>query len=40
MPVYENQPCIVCGDLFKPEDYMVSCPECVTPYHRACWKHD
>ena len=38
MPVYENQPCIVCGELFKPEDDVVSCPECGTPYHRTCWK--
>lgn len=35
---YENQPCIVCGELFKAEDDIVTCPECGTPYHRACWK--
>lgn len=37
MPSYENQPCIVCGERFKAADDIVTCPECGTPYHRACW---
>lgn len=37
MPSYENTPCIVCGELFRQNDDIVTCPECGTPYHRACW---
>ena len=38
MQEYLNQPCIVCGETFGEQDDIVTCPECGTPYHRACWK--
>lgn len=37
MQEYLNQPCIVCGTEFTEQDDIVTCPECGTPYHRACW---
>ena len=38
MDEYIGQPCIVCDAAFTAEDDIVVCPECGTPYHRACWK--
>ena len=38
MEEYIGQPCLHCGKAFTAEDDIVSCPECGTPYHRACWK--
>lgn len=38
MQEYLNQPCIVCGKDFSEGDDIVTCPECGTPYHRACWQ--
>ncbi len=35
---YEGQPCIKCGKPFTADDDIVVCPECGTPYHRACYK--
>lgn len=35
---YQGEPCIMCGRTFTEEDDIVVCPECGTPYHRACWK--
>ena len=40
MQEYQKQPCIVCGKPFTAEDDIVSCPECGTPYHRACWQQE
>ena len=40
MQEYLNQPCIVCGEIFSEQDDVVTCPECGTPYHRACWKQN
>lgn len=37
MQEYQGQPCPVCGEVFAEKDDIVSCPECGTPYHRACW---
>lgn len=28
----------MCGKTFAEDDDIVVCPECGTPYHRACWK--
>jgi hypothetical protein len=30
--------CIICGNAFVKDDDIVVCPECGTPYHRACYK--
>jgi ribosomal protein L37E len=30
--------CIVCNNAFTADDDIVVCPECGTPYHRACYK--
>ncbi len=38
MQEYQGQPCLVCGQVFTDTDDIVTCPECGTPYHRACWK--
>ena len=35
---YEGQPCMICGRVFGENDDIVTCPECGTPYHRACYK--
>ncbi len=35
---YQGQPCIICGKPFAGEDDIVTCPECGTPYHRACYR--
>ena len=34
---YIGEKCIVCGEAFTDDDDMVVCPDCGTPYHRACW---
>ena len=39
MADYTGQSCFVCQKPFEPEDDVVVCPECGTPYHRACWQH-
>ena len=38
MQEYQGQPCLICGQAFTETDDIVTCPECGTPYHRACWK--
>ncbi|HAG12279.1 MAG TPA: hypothetical protein DCG49_00270 [Ruminococcus sp.] len=38
MQEYQGQPCPVCGEAFAEQDDIVTCPDCGTPYHRACWK--
>lgn len=38
MQEYIGQPCIICGENFSEQDDIVTCPDCGTPYHRACWK--
>ena len=30
--------CIICQNRFTEDDDIVVCPECGTPYHRACWE--
>ncbi len=40
MQEYQKQPCIVCGELFNKDADIVTCPECGTPYHRACWQKE
>ncbi len=35
---YTGISCAACGKPFTAEDDVVVCPECGTPYHRACYK--
>ena len=35
---YAGQPCMHCGVPFTEQDDIVTCPDCGTPYHRACYK--
>ncbi|MBR1725011.1 MAG: hypothetical protein IJ723_08375, partial [Ruminococcus sp.] len=35
---YIGEKCIVCGEAFAEHDDIVVCPDCGTPYHRACWQ--
>lgn len=37
MADYRNCICIACRNEFEPDDDIVVCPECGTPYHRDCW---
>lgn len=34
---YKGEKCPICGREFIDGDDIVVCPECGTPYHRACW---
>lgn len=36
--LHVGEPCFACGKLFVESDDIVVCPECGTPYHRACWE--
>lgn len=38
MSLYDNQKCPVCGIPFKEGDDIVTCPDCGTPHHRACYE--
>ncbi len=38
MALYENNSCPVCGKQFQPGDDIVTCPDCGTPHHRACYR--
>lgn len=38
MKIHIGEKCIVCGKTFTETDDVVVCPECGTPYHRACWQ--
>ena len=35
---YTGSQCIICQNAFKDDDDIVVCPDCGTPYHRACWQ--
>ena len=35
---YTGIPCAACKKPFEDGDDIVVCPECGTPYHRACYK--
>lgn len=35
---FTGEKCICCGEEFHEGDDIVVCPECGTPYHRACWE--
>ena len=35
---YQGSPCHYCNINFEENDDIVVCPECGTPYHRACYK--
>lgn len=37
MSNYTGSTCPVCHKPFTPTDDIVVCPDCGTPYHRACW---
>ena len=37
---YAGTKCIVCDEKFKDGDDVVVCPQCGTPYHRACYKKE
>ncbi len=37
MPKYTGSQCMVCQNLFRPDDDIVVCPDCGTPYHRSCY---
>ncbi|MDR0974766.1 MAG: zinc-ribbon domain-containing protein [Ruminococcus sp.] len=38
MDEFKGSKCIVCGNVFTDNDDIVVCPDCGTPYHRACYK--
>ncbi len=38
MSGYVGTRCMVCSEKFTSEDDVVICPECGTPYHRACYE--
>ncbi len=38
MAGYIGTRCMVCNEKFTSEDDVVICPECGTPYHRACYE--
>ena len=38
MPKYYGCPCEGCGKPLTLQDDIVVCPDCGTPYHRACWQ--
>lgn len=40
MAVYTGVKCISCGNAFKEGDDIVVCPDCGTPYHRACYQKE
>ena len=40
MSNYTGSTCPVCHKPFTPTDDIVVCPDCGTPYHRACWPAD
>ncbi|MDD6269502.1 MAG: RING finger protein [Oscillospiraceae bacterium] len=37
MADYRRCICIACRNEFEPDDDIVVCPQCGTPYHRDCW---
>ena len=38
MARYTGNHCPVCEQAFTDDDDIVVCPDCGTPYHRACWQ--
>lgn len=38
MSRYTGNQCPVCGQKFRDGEDVVVCPDCGTPYHRACWQ--
>ena len=40
MSGYIGTRCIICSEKFTSEDDVVVCPECGTPYHRACYEKE
>lgn len=40
MSGYIGTRCIICSEKFNSEDDVVVCPECGTPYHRACYEKE
>ncbi len=40
MPGYIGTRCMICSEKFTAEDDVVVCPECGTPYHRACYEKE
>lgn len=38
MSFYKNTSCPVCGKPFEDGDDIVTCPQCGTPHHRACYE--
>ncbi len=40
MSEYIGTRCIVCSEKFNPDDDIVVCPECGTPYHRDCYNKE
>ena len=40
MGKYDGSKCLSCGEIFKAGDDVVVCPECGTPYHRACYEKE
>lgn len=35
---FTGSQCIICQNRFTDDDDIVVCPDCGTPYHRACWE--
>lgn len=40
MSGYIGTRCLICSEKFTSEDDVVVCPECGTPYHRACYEKE
>lgn len=40
MSGYIGTRCMICSEKFTAEDDVVVCPECGTPYHRACYEKE
>lgn len=38
MGKYTGSQCIICQNAFTDDEDIVVCPDCGTPYHRACWE--
>ena len=40
MGKYDGYKCLSCGEVFTAGDDVVVCPDCGTPYHRACYEKE
>ena len=40
MGKYDGFKCLSCGNAFTADDDVVVCPDCGTPYHRACYEKE